>query len=127
MARVLTVVDLTALGVGSTLGAGVYVLSGEVGRSSSGPAVVLAFFIAAVSSILSGKLQLFAKRYVSYSIQVFAMLNSVLVFQKPVPVMYTVTSQWENSALLPLVGIWSYHMSLALRLFQRLGPPIWIR
>ena len=54
MARVLTVVDLTALGVGSTLGAGVYVLSGEVGRSSSGPAVVLAFFIAAVSSILSG-------------------------------------------------------------------------
>ena len=121
MARVLTVVDLTALGVGSTLGAGVYVLSGEVGRSSSGPAVVLAFFIAAVSSILSGKLQLFAKRYVSYSIQVFAMLNSVLVFQKPVPVMYTVTSQWENSALLPLVGIWSYHMSLALLLYQKPG------
>ena len=68
MARVLTVVDLTALGVGSTLGAGVYVLSGEVGRSGSGPAVVLAFFIAAVSSILSGKHQLFAKIHVSYSI-----------------------------------------------------------
>jgi len=52
--RVLTVVDLTLLGVGSTLGAGVYVLSGEVGRSNAGPAVVIAFFIAAVSSILSG-------------------------------------------------------------------------
>lgn len=52
--RVLTVYDLTALGVGATLGAGVYILSGEVGRYGAGPATVLAFFIAALTSILAG-------------------------------------------------------------------------
>ena len=52
--RTLNLMDLTGIGVGSTLGAGVYVLSGEVGRTSSGPAVILAFTIAAFSSILSG-------------------------------------------------------------------------
>merc|ERR1712096_480150 len=52
--RVLTVYDLTALGVGATLGAGVYILSGEVGRYGAGPATVLAFFIAALTSIMAG-------------------------------------------------------------------------
>lgn len=53
--RVLGLFDLIALGIGSTLGLGAYVLAGKVAVESAGPAVVLSFVFAAITSALSGK------------------------------------------------------------------------
>ncbi|KAE9590217.1 hypothetical protein Lal_00027887 [Lupinus albus] len=53
LAKELTVPNLMAVGVGATIGAGVYVLVGTVAREHSGPALAISFLVAGLAAALS--------------------------------------------------------------------------
>lgn len=52
MAKVLTVWDVIAYGIGSTLGAGIYAITGS-GAAAAGPAIVVSFLVAATACLFS--------------------------------------------------------------------------
>lgn len=53
LAKELSIAHLIAIGVGSTIGAGVYILVGTVAREHSGPALAFSFLIAGIAAALS--------------------------------------------------------------------------
>ena len=48
--RVLTARSLTAIGLGATIGTGIFILTGTVAANHAGPALILALLIAAIGS-----------------------------------------------------------------------------
>ncbi|KAL2320514.1 hypothetical protein Fmac_029483 [Flemingia macrophylla] len=53
LARKLSAVDLVGIGVGATIGAGVYILIGTVAREQAGPSLVLSLLFAGIAAGLS--------------------------------------------------------------------------
>uniref|UniRef100_A0A7C8ZSL2 Cationic amino acid transporter C-terminal domain-containing protein n=1 Tax=Opuntia streptacantha TaxID=393608 RepID=A0A7C8ZSL2_OPUST len=53
LARALSVPHITAIGIGTTIGAGIYILVGAVAREYSGPALTLSFLFAGIAAALS--------------------------------------------------------------------------
>lgn len=51
--RCIGLFNLTALGIGSTLGLGIYVLIGEQ-AAKTGPSIIIAFFLAGLASLFAG-------------------------------------------------------------------------
>ncbi|CAH0389545.1 unnamed protein product [Bemisia tabaci] len=51
--RCLNTFDITLLGVGHMIGAGIYVLTGTVARDLAGPGIILSFILAGITSILA--------------------------------------------------------------------------
>ena len=51
--KALGAVDLTAIGIGAIIGAGIFVLTGQAAANYAGPAIVFSFVLAAVASALA--------------------------------------------------------------------------
>ena len=45
--RTLSAIDLVALGIGETIGAGIFVLTGQAAAANAGPAIALSFVLGA--------------------------------------------------------------------------------
>lgn len=73
--RVLGLVNLTALGIGSTIGVGIYVLAGKVALETAGPAVTVCFVIAAIASMFAGMFCLLYSLYHQLSLNAKNMKN----------------------------------------------------
>jgi hypothetical protein len=103
LAKRLRVTDLISIGIGSTIGAGVYVLVGTVARERAGPALTVSFLIAGIAAALAALC--------------YAELSSRLppVVPTTMPTHVWVKGMYE---LTPLISIWCFMSPLGFSLGQ---------
>src|SRR5262245_14199028 len=52
--RTLSAMNLTSLGIGAIIGAGIFVLTGQAAASNAGPAIALSFVVGGITCALAG-------------------------------------------------------------------------
>ncbi|XP_032779776.2 cationic amino acid transporter 2 isoform X2 [Daphnia magna] len=95
--RILGLFDLTFLGIGSTLGVGIYVLAGSVAKDLAGPAVCLSFLVAAIASGIAVILAIGVRSTALFT-NTFTILNlSVVMFVITAGAAYAKSENWMLS------------------------------
>jgi basic amino acid/polyamine antiporter, APA family len=115
--------SLTAFGVGCTIGAGIFSLTGEVAAHQAGPAVSLAFVLASLACFLAGlcyaefaALMPISGSAYSYAYVTLGELTAWIVG-------WSLVIEWLFSASLVAIS-WSGYLQAALREFGVTLPPL---
>ena len=122
LARTLGFWSLTAFGVGCTIGAGIFSLTGEVAAHQAGPAVSLAFVLASVACFLAGLCYAEFAAMVPISGSAYSYAYVTLGELTAWIVGWSLAIEWLFSASLVAIS-WSGYVQAALREFGVTLPP----
>ncbi|XP_047737866.1 uncharacterized protein LOC125178358 [Hyalella azteca] len=101
--RVLGLLDLTTLGIGTTIGVGFYILAGDVAQHIAGPAVVISFLIAAITSVFAVVL--------AFGVKESSLMNTIVTIINMCVVIYVIIA----AATLGETRVyWPYNMCVVI-------------
>ena len=90
MKRALSATNLTTLGIGAIIGAGIFVLTGQAAAQYAGPAIVISFIISGLACLFAGlcyaefagKIKMFEEIVKLYEKDIEAFYKSLRSFEK---------------------------------------------